>query len=318
MVQVIIFEAANRDNIGGSAYGGQRSICCTPDLANLEGCKQGEVIRTPSATDKKWPVVLNVYFRGNALSTHMKKSKDVNIKNTGMYNLFFITCDPKLKGMRVTGRTVWKNPSGYLPGRMSPLMKFYVFMSIAYAILCAIWVFQYVKHWNDVLLLQHCITSVIALGLLEMTFWYFDYAYFNSTGTRPVGITSWVVTIGSIRRTVSRILILSVAMGYGVVRPTLGGLTTKVLLIGVTYLLASEMLNIAENVGSINDIAGRARVFFVLPVAFLDAFLILWIFTSLSKTLEQLQVVRSSVLTLSELYSWIIEFLSCLLAYTMC
>ncbi|KAL0412727.1 UNVERIFIED_CONTAM: Transmembrane protein 87A [Sesamum radiatum] len=256
LVQVIIFEADDRDNIGGSAYGGQR---------------------------------------GNMLSTHMKKNKEVNIKRTGMYNLFFITCDPKLKGMRVTGRTVWKNPGGYLPGRMSPLMKFYAFMSVGYAILCAVWVFQYVRYWNDVLLLQHCFTSVIALGLLEMTFWYFDYAYFNGTGMRPVGITTWVVTIGVIRRTVSRILILSVAMGYGVVRPTLGGLTSKVLLVGITYFLASEMLNIAEYVGSINDIAGRARVFFVLPVAFLDAFLILWIFTSLSKTLEQLQAKRSSI-----------------------
>lgn len=292
LVQILIFEAADRDNIGGSAYGGQRSICCTPDLAKLEGCKQGEVIRTPSATDKNWPVLLSVYFRGNMLSTHVKNNKEVSIKKTGMYNLFFITCDSKLKGMRVTGRTVWRSPAGYLPGRMAPLMKYYVFMSIAYAILCAIWVFQYIRYWNDVLLLQHCVTSVIALGLLEMTFWYFDYAYFNSTGTRPVGITTWVVTIGAIRRTVSRILILSVAMGYGVVRPTLGGLTTKVLLIGITYFLASEMLNIAEYVGSINDIAGRARVFFVLPVAFLDAFLILWIFTSLSKTLEQLQVLH--------------------------
>ncbi|KAL6514675.1 hypothetical protein OROGR_020254 [Orobanche gracilis] len=293
LVQIIIFEASDRDNIGGSAYGGQRSICCTPDLAKLEGCKQGEVIRISS--DKKWPVVINVYFRGNKLSTHMKNNKEVDIKRTGMYNLFFITCDPELKDMRVTGRTVWKNPNGYLPGRMSPLMKFYIVMSIAYAVLCAIWVFQYARHWDDVLLLQHCITSVIALGLLEMTFWYFDYAYFNTTGIRPVGITTWVVTIGSIRKTISRVLLLCVAMGYGVVRPTLGGLTTKVLLIGITFFLASEMLNIAENVGSINDIAGRARVFFVIPVAFLDAFLILWIFTSLSKTLEQLQAKRSSI-----------------------
>lgn len=302
LVQVVIFEAANRDNIGGSPYGGQRSICCTPDLAKLEGCKQGEVIRTPSANDRNWPVVVNVYFRGK-LSAHMKNNKEINIKNTGMYNLFFITCDPKLKGMRVTGRTVWRNPTGYLPGRMAPLMKFYVLMSIAYAILCGIWVFQYVRHWNDVLLLQHCITSVIALGLLEMTFWYFDYAYFNSSGTRPVGITTWVVTIGGIRRSLSRILILSVAMGYGVVRPTLGGLTTKVLLVGITYFLASEMLNIAEYVGSINDIAGRARVFFVLPVSFLDAFLISWIFTSLSKTLEQLQVAHGSLLIESFSYA---------------
>ena len=75
-----------------------------------------------------------------------------------------------------------------------------------------------------------------------------------------------------------RLLILSVAMGYGVVRPTLGGLTSKVLLLGITYFLATELLDIAENVGTNNDISGKARLFLVLPVAFLDAFLILWIF----------------------------------------
>lgn len=289
LVQVVIFEAADRDNIGGSPYGGQRSICCTPDLAKLEGCKQGEVIRIPSSTDINWPIVLDVHFKGNLLSTRMK-NKELYIRKTGMYNLFFISCDPTLKGMKVTGKTLWKNPDGFLPGRKAPLMKFYAIMSIVYAIACGIWFFQYVRYWKDVLPLQHCIGVVIALGFLEMIFWYFDYAYFNNTGNRPVGLTTWVVTIGALRKTLSRLLILSVAMGFGVLRPTLGGLTTKVLLLGITYFLASELLSITENVGTINDIAGRARIFLVLPDALLDAFFILWIFTSLSKTLEQLQV----------------------------
>lgn len=290
LIQVIIFEAADRDNIGGSPYGGQRSICCTPDLAKLEGCKQGEVIRIPSATNTKWPIVLNVQFNGNYLSTHMDNNKVVYISKTGMYNLFFISCDPTLKGLTMSGKTMWKNPDGYLPGRMAPLMKFYVIMALTYVLLSLIWFSQYVRYWKDILQLQHCITAVIALGLFETTLWYFEYAHFNNTGTRPLGITTWVVTVGALRRTLSRLLILCVSMGYGVVRPTLGGLTIKVLLLGVTYFLASELLNITEYVGTINDVAGRARVFLVLPDALLDAFLILWIFTSLSRTLDQLQV----------------------------
>lgn len=294
LIQVVIFEAADRDNIGGSAYGGQRSICCTPDLAKLEGCKQGEVIRIPSATDINWPIVLNVQFSGKSLSTSMANS-EVPITKTGMYNLFFISCDPKLKGLVMNGKTLWKNPDGYLPGRMAPLMKFYVYMSLAYVLLCVTWFFQYMRFWKDILQLQHCITVVIALGLFEMILWYFEFENFNRTGTRPVGITTWVVTVGAVRRTVSRLLILSVSMGYGVVRPTLGGLTSKVLLLGITYFVATELLDITEYVGTINDVSGRARLFLVLPDAFLDAFLILWIFTSLSKTLEQLQAKRSSV-----------------------
>ncbi|KAL6179052.1 hypothetical protein ACLB2K_050568 [Fragaria x ananassa] len=294
LIQVIIFEAADRNNIGGSAYGGQRSICCTPDLAKMEGCKQGEVIRRPSATDANWPVVLNVKFRGKSLSKEMDY-KEISITKTGMYNLFFVACDPKLKELVISGKTVWRSPDGYLPGRMAPLMKFYVFMALAYVLIGVIWLIQYVRFWDDILQLQHCITAVIALGLFEMILWYADYVNFNNTGMRPVFLTTLVVTVGAVRKTVSRLLILTVSMGYGVVRPTLGGLTSKVLLLGVTFFLATELLNITEYVGTINDVSGRARLFLVLPDAFLDAFLILWIFTSLSKTLEQLQTKRSSV-----------------------
>ncbi|KAL0737363.1 hypothetical protein Bca4012_013573 [Brassica carinata] len=294
LVQAVIFEASDRNNIGGSAYGGQRSICCTPDLAKLQGCKQGEIIRIPSAHDPNWPILLRARFKGKSLSAKMEDT-EILIRKTGMYNLLFISCDSKLKGLKMTGKTVWKNPEGYLPGRMAPLMRFYVYMSFAYLILSAVWFFQYLRFRKDILQLQHCITVVIVLGLLEMVFWYLDYANFNNTGKRPLALTTWVVTIGAFRKTVSRILILCVSMGFGVVKSTLGGLTSKVLLVGVTYFVASEMLDIAENVGIIDDVSGRAKLFLVLPDAFLDAFLILWIFTSLSRTLEQLQMKRTSV-----------------------
>jgi Lung seven transmembrane receptor len=302
LIQAIIFEAADRDDIGGSAFGGTRSICCTPDLAKTTSCKQGEVIRRPSALDLNWPFVLSTHFSGNYLSAKLGNQK-VNISKTGMYNLFFISCDPKLKGLTMSGKTVWKNPNGYLPGRMAPFMTFYVFMSLVYVALMAVWFFQYMRFWREIMPIQNWITLVIALGLLEMTLWYCEYLNFNHVGVRPVGITTWVVTVGAVRKTVSRLLILSISMGYGVVRPTLGGLTSKVLLLGVTYFFATESLDYAENVGTINDISGKARLFLVLPAAFLNSFLVLWIFTSLSRTLEILQVDISVLfLSLCEMY----------------
>ncbi|RZR95092.1 hypothetical protein BHM03_00023901 [Ensete ventricosum] len=141
---------------------------------------------------------------------------------------------------------------------------------------------------------SNCITFVIALGMLEMAFWYFEYAEFNDTGLRPMGITFWAVTFGTVKRTVSWVIILVVSMGYGVVRPTLGGLTSKVIMLGATFFLASEILELVENAGAVSDFAGKARLFLVLPVALLDAFFIIWIFTSLSKTLDKLQLYFKS------------------------
>ncbi|CDY37335.1 BnaC02g33530D [Brassica napus] len=166
---------------------------------------------------------------------------------------------------------------------------------------------------EDILpLQQHCITVVIALGLLEMVFWYFDYANFNSTGmslvTCKLSHQSWVnLSVEAEARGLWHLLhgllqsVLSERLcdgfSYSVFRWDSFGVvkSTLVLLDGVTYFVASEMLDIAENVGIIDDVSGRAKLFLVLPDAFLDAFLILWIFTSLSKTVEQLQTKRTSV-----------------------
>ena len=87
-------------------------------------------------------------------------------------------------------------------------------------------------------------------------------------------------------------LVLVASMGYGVVRPTLGGFAPKVLALSGAYFIASATLDVVANVGAIDDLTSGARVFLVLPAAALDGAFILWIFTSLSKTLAQLQQRR--------------------------
>ncbi|KAI3455643.1 hypothetical protein Pfo_012306 [Paulownia fortunei] len=291
-VHAIVFEVDDRETIGGSAYGGQRAVCCTADLAKLGVCTQGQIIHRPSTNNPGWPQVFGASFDIDMTETILHP-RSIQITKTGMYNLYFIHCDPQLKHVVVDGKTVWKNPTGYLPGRMAPLMKFYGFMSLAFVVLGIFWFSQYARFWREILPLQNSITLVITLGMFEMALWYYDYAEFNENGVRPTGITVWAVTFGTVKRTVSRLIILIVSMGYGVVRPTLGGLTSKVLLLGGTFFVASEVLELIENVGAVSDLSGKARLFFVLPVAILDAFFILWIFTSLSSTLNKLQVLGS-------------------------
>ncbi|KAL3679855.1 hypothetical protein R1sor_022811 [Riccia sorocarpa] len=291
-VEAVIFELADKDNFGDSFDSTmERNLCCTRELAAVSGCEVGKVIIHHETDDSEWPKSITTYFQGSS-STARFKPEQVVIPRTGMYTLYFVFCEPDLEGTVLSGKTVWKNPGGYLPGRMTPYLNFYGIMSLAYLILGLVWFVQYVRYWRDILQLQNCITAVIALGMCEMALWYFDYNNFNSTGKRPIGITLWAVTFGAIKKTVSRLLILVVSMGYGVVLPTLGGLTSKVVLLGSAYFVAAELLDVMENVGTVNDASGSARLFLVLPVAVLDAFFILWIFTSLSKTLEKLQARR--------------------------
>ncbi|KAJ0102388.1 hypothetical protein Patl1_06770 [Pistacia atlantica] len=288
LVEAIIVEVKDRERIGGF-YLNSDAICCTPDLAKNGACKVGEVIIHQDPYNLDWPKRIQTFFEGQNEEATMAH-ETIEINKTGMYYLYFMFCDPELKGILITGRTVWRNPEGYLPGKMAPLMTFSGLMSLAYLVLGLVWFLRFGQYWKHLIQLHFHITAVIGLGMCEMALWYFEYANFNSTGSRPMGITLWAVTFTAVKKTVSRLLILVVSMGYGVVRPTLGGIRAKIILLGVTYFAFTEALGLVEHLGNINDFSGKERLVLVLPVSLLDACFIVWIFSSLSQTLEKLQV----------------------------
>ncbi|KAJ7961070.1 Transmembrane protein like [Quillaja saponaria] len=291
LVEAIILEVKDRERIGGSFLKSEL-ICCTKNLSQAGYCKLGEVIIHKNPDNPNWPLRVKTFFEGKNEEAKMEL-KTIVINSTGMYYLYFMFCDPQLTGTIIKGRTMWRNPNGYLPGKMAPLMTFYGLMSLAYLILGLVWFLRFVQFWRDIIQLHYHITAVIALGMCEMAVWYFEYVNFNSTGSRPMNITLWAVTFSSVKKTLSRLLLLVVSMGFGVVKPTLGGITSRVLLLGLVYFVASEALELVEHLGNINDFSGKTKLVLVLPVVFLDSCFILWIFSSLSKTLEKLQIRRN-------------------------
>ncbi|TKY68994.1 Transmembrane protein 87B [Spatholobus suberectus] len=293
LVEAIILEVRDRNRIGGS-YLKSDLLCCDPKLAKEGSCNLGEVIIEKNPDNPEFPKRIKTFFQGTEEKVQMA-AQTLEVNATGMYYLYFMFCDPLLEGTTIQGRTVWRNPRGYLTGKMAPLMTLYGFMSLAYLLLGLAWFLRFVQFWKDIIHLHYHITAVIALGMCEMAVWYFEYANFNSTGARPMGITLWAVTFTSVKKTLSRLLLLVVSMGYGVVRPTLGGhgIASRVLLLGLLYFVASEALELLEHLGNINDFSGKTKLLLVLPVVCLDACFILWIFSSLSKTLEKLQTRRN-------------------------
>jgi len=148
----------------------------------------------------------------------------IEIEDTGLYNLWFLSCDPEFQGTKllVSGSSVWKNPTGFLPGMMLPMIPLYGVLCLLYLCLGFVWVVVLFRNFKDVIMLQIYISVVILLSMLETSLWYFDYVNFNNTGTRPAAITIWAVLFGALRKVISKVVLLLVCMGYGVVKPTLG------------------------------------------------------------------------------------------------
>ncbi|XWS65562.1 hypothetical protein CRYUN_Cryun05aG0124300 [Craigia yunnanensis] len=165
LVEAIIVEEKDGEKIGGS-YLHSAAICCTPDLSKDGSCKVGQVIIHQDPNNPYNPQRIQTFFEGQNEETTMAL-QTVVINRTGMYYLYFMFCDPELTGTMISGRTVWRNPEGYLPGKKAPLMTFLGLMSLAYVGLGVVWFLWFVQNWKDIIQLHYHIAAVIGLGMCE-------------------------------------------------------------------------------------------------------------------------------------------------------
>jgi len=305
LIQVLVFHSDNLDYVGYLEPGAQqKTYCCTVPLRkqNVPGCTSiGHMIVAPKrSSGEVWQQ--DVTFDVNQTSSPLLA--DYKVEESGVHYLLFSSCDPSTGTVLIDGSTLWMNPYGFLPGELFHFMPFYGVMSLLYLSLGVLWFILCARYWRELLRLQNCISGVIALGMVETATWYFDYVSFNTSGTRGLGPIIIGVFASTVKKTVSRLLVLVVSLGYGVVRPTLGNVAKRVLLLGVVYFIFSMILDTVSNISPITDISVPLRLLFILPVAFLDATFYWWIFSGLSRTLSQLTSRKQSAkLTLYRRFS---------------
>jgi hypothetical protein len=144
------------------------------------------------------------------------------------------------------------------------------------------------------MLLQNYVTVVLALGMMEMALRYFDFAQFNRFGTRGGGLMFMSSILHTCKQTVSRLLVLVVSMGFGIVKPTLGDAFNTVVGLGGLFFFFSVVQRLYELSSHTSAITFMQYVT-MLPVAALDLVFFFWIFRSLTDVIAQLETREQGV-----------------------
>lgn len=92
----------------------------------------------------------------------------------------------------------------------------------------------------------------------------------------------------------SRMLVIVVVIGYGLVKPRLGPLKNRILSLGFLYFLAALMESFARIISK-NDDTNHRILLSRIPLALIDAVFYYWMFTSLVTTVQQLRMKRNIV-----------------------
>jgi hypothetical protein len=190
----------------------------------------------------------------------------------------------------------FKSPTGgYLSMTDWPLLPFYGLMCGLYVVLGLLWLIFCSVHWRDLLRLQFWIGGVIFLGMVEKAIFTVEYENINNNGNRATqALIICAEIISCAKRTLARMLVLIVSLGYGIVKPRLGQTLNHIVFIGLIYFVLASVESVTRNLNPKYDPSNIALIADV-PLAVLDASLCWWVFSSLIQTTRSLRLRRNLV-----------------------
>ncbi|XP_010729001.2 transmembrane protein 87A isoform X2 [Larimichthys crocea] len=247
----------------------------------------------PDENDTRW---ITEEYNNSAIinrSLHIKDDVIATTWKDGPYLLVVkIVSSKQDANWNLTVKVVMKGSHGYISITEWPLMIFYMVMCIVYILYALLWFIWAACYWKDLLRIQFWIAGVIFLGMVEKAVFCAEYENTNTVGSASPGLLIFAELVSALKRTLARLLVIIVSLGYGIVKPRLGTVMHRVVGLGVLYFAFASIEGVLRITGAKDsDLALLANI----PLALLDSSLCWWIFVSLAQTIKTLKLRRNPV-----------------------
>lgn len=210
----------------------------------------------------------------------------------GAYSLILLTDSVDDANYSVRIRLSFEYNYGFLSASDWPFLPFFGVMCGIYSLFAIFWLIGMALHWRDLLRIQLWIGGVILLGLMEKAAYLAEYEGINRTGSAGKVAMITAETISCFKRSLARMLVIVVSLGFGIVKPRLGPAMQKVVSVGALYFILAlidgmfRILERKEDTDSKGALAG-------VPLVVIDVSICYWILTNLQQTMRTLRVRRN-------------------------
>ncbi|CAF1236747.1 unnamed protein product [Rotaria sordida] len=244
--------------------------------------------KTIESNDKKSPLAV-------AMSKQLEKKLRTWADGYYLIEIFQPTFDLTTTEPDVDVIVTMKNcHGGYITADEYPALIFYGVMCGIYAFFAILWFIWCACYWRELLKIQFWIGGVILIGMIEKSAFLAEYDTVNRHGYKVHVAIVTAEVLSCLKRTVSRMLVIIVALGYGIVKPRLGPLKQKVLAIGILYFAIATTESILRLNTKHDEINNRVLISRI-PLAVVDATIYYWIFTGLVTTTRTLRLRKNIV-----------------------
>eukprot|EP00536_Pseudo-nitzschia_multiseries_P001993 jgi/Psemu1/251193/estExt_Genewise1Plus.C_260153 len=276
---------------------GGMSYCCSRDTLERGLCESDHVGRMMIDHSVFKGVHRTIDVPSKALQDFQMDEPTFDVKVSGDYIMLIANCDDDGLGVLTLGSMDWKSARGYLPGDIFGLMLFFAALAGVYFVL-VLWYFCGMKMFQEAAIpIQKYIFTTIVLGFIETSLQGLNLYVWNIKGTQSPFIVYAALGFKILEHGFSRCLGVMVAMGWGVVRDTLGASLCKIIFLGLLYsgvVFTRDFLGIiAETVTSVSlteeeELVDLALVLSAVAVC-IEFIFFMWIISSLKATTEYLK-----------------------------
>jgi hypothetical protein len=298
--------------IGASDTTGNLRWCCSDDASALGLCndnnsqQNGRLIIDPTKFNGEHKFLMvpsEGYWKRRVNDGVIQLNNDhhasENDGSAGKYVLVIANCnDVNGRDLTVSGQYTWSSVHGYLPGNLFGEMYFFFIVFGLYAVLFTWYACSMNRYRDAIIPIQKWVLATIGIGLLEVFFKAGDLWVWNVDGDRFWFSLYTGVVVGTLKRAISRCLVVMLCLGWGVTCDTLGEKFKKVVVLGIVYAGTSAardvmtVLAITENeILTVNEETELLDVVTILTfgTALVDVIFYLWIFDALNGTMQYLE-----------------------------
>ncbi|KAI9596866.1 lung seven transmembrane receptor-domain-containing protein [Syncephalis fuscata] len=232
-----------------------KTYICDDEAIDFKICNEtqrGQFLSTPIAGEMPMIYTESVHVR-----TNQSEPYDIryNITRTGWYCVNTVSLE------NFDAHVFWESPFGKAPPSEYPKLIFYGVFSLTYLIMFIAWATKSYYNWSDILPVQNYIGGVMFFLTVEMAMHYGFWEDYNSRG-EPCNLSFF--------------LLLIVSLGYGVVRPSLGGAMFRCKLLTYVHFVCGA-LYASGTMLTTPETAGLLVIVFVLPLSITMTIFYFWI-----------------------------------------
>eukprot|EP00590_Aulacoseira_subarctica_P009913 CAMPEP_0172417584 /NCGR_PEP_ID=MMETSP1064-20121228/4121_1 /TAXON_ID=202472 /ORGANISM="Aulacoseira subarctica , Strain CCAP 1002/5" /LENGTH=559 /DNA_ID=CAMNT_0013156027 /DNA_START=141 /DNA_END=1820 /DNA_ORIENTATION=+ len=286
--------------VGASDSYGNLRWCCANDAIQLNMC---------TGKNDYGRLILNAsLFKGSTRSITIDANgkQEIHVSSpllsvdegSGNYVMVMANCNDEGRTVDVAGWYSWKSKGGYLPGDLFGAMYFYIFLALVYVVLLTWYGICMAIYKEATIPIQKWIFVTLLMGVVEMFCKVGDFLLWNSNGTRFWFALYFGVVLGIAKQALSRVLVLMVSLGWGVVRDTLGDQMNKIIFLGSFFFAAATARDIISIISVVDmktiSIDGEEELIGIveiltLIIAIIDVTFYMWILDALNGTMQYLE-----------------------------